>query len=130
MIKRLISVFLLGLVGACSTSPDIQSRNARVTINHVVLIKLDDPRDAGELMDDCDRLLPTIEVVRGYWCGQHGDFGRSTVDGDYDVALYVGFDSADEYATYVDHENHVELVEMWKPKFEWIRVHDVVNRDH
>ena len=115
----------VGLVGACSPS-----KQTIPTINHVVFIKLDDPGDAGALMDDCDRLLPTIPGVHGYWCGQHGEYGRPTVDGDYDVALYVGFTSGDEYATYVDHDNHVELVQSWKPKFEWIRVHDVVNRDH
>ena len=115
---------LVGLIGACSSS-----KQTGPTINHVVFIKLGDPADAVALMDDCDRLLPTIPGVHGYWCGQHGEYGRSTVDGDYDVALYVGFKTSDEYATYVDHDNHVELVQSWKPKFEWIRVHDVVNRD-
>ena len=95
----------------------------------MVFIKLEDSGDAEGLMDDCDRLLPDIPGVSGYWCGQHGDYGRTTVDDDYDVALYVGFTSGDGYATYVDHENHVELVERWKPKFEWIRVYDVVNRN-
>ena len=98
-------------------------------INHVVFIKLEDSDDADSLMDDCDRLLPGIPGVVGYWCGEHGDYGRTTVDKDYDVALYVGFMSGDGYATYVDHENHVELVERWKPKFEWIRVYDVVSRN-
>lgn len=96
-------------------------------INHVVFIKLDDSSHAAKLMKDCDRLLPTIPVVRGYWCGQHGDFGRGTVDGEYDVGLYVGFASGEDYAEYVSHPNHVELVESWKPHMEWLRVHDIVD---
>ena len=125
MFRRLVYMMLVGVVGACSTTTHVTP-----SINHVVFIKLKDPVDASRLMDDCDRLLPSIPGVHGYWCGQHGEYGRATVDGDYDVALYVGFATADGYATYVDHDNHVELVERWKPSFEWIRVHDVVDRNH
>lgn len=96
-------------------------------INHVVFIKLTKPKHVGRLIADCDRLLPSIPGVHGYWCGQHGDFGRDTVDDNYDVGLYVRFQTADDYAFYVEHENHVELVQSWKPHMEWIRVHDVVS---
>ena len=124
MIRLLILMSFACAVGACSTA-----NQAPPVINHVVFIKLENPGESGLLMDDCDRLLPNIPGVRGYWCGQHGEYGRATVDKDYDVGLYVGFDSEEDYATYVDHAKHVELVERWKPKFEWIRVHDVVNRN-
>ena len=96
-------------------------------INHVVFIKLTKPKHMDRLIDDCDRLLPPIPGVHGYWCGQHGDFGRATVDDNYDVGLCVRFRTADDYAFYVEHENHVELVQSWKPHMEWIRVHDVVS---
>lgn len=96
-------------------------------INHVVLIDLDDDAQTQACLEDCDRLLPTIETVTYYWGGVHGDFGRSTVDGEYDLALCVGFDDAQGYETYLVHPNHVELVDRWKPRFKWIRIHDVVD---
>ena len=79
------------------------------------------------LQVECDRDIASIPGVVSYWCGRHGDFGRSTVDGEYDLGLYVGFNSGSDYAAYVDHPNHVALVKKWKPRFEWIRVHDIVD---
>lgn len=107
------------LASACSTQP--------ARINHVVLIKLQDGAGQPALQHDCDRLLPDIPGVQSYWCGQHGDFGRTGVDGDYDVALCVGFDRAEDYSAYLVHPDHLELVGTWKPRMEWIRIHDVVD---
>jgi hypothetical protein len=121
-----LTVILIGAVialGGCATSPP-----PAAPINHVVLVKLVDPIQADALVLDCDERLSTIPVVSTYWCGQHGDFGRDNIDADYDVALCIGFDSAADYATYVDHPDHVALVTMWKPDFEWIRIHDIVDK--
>jgi len=96
-------------------------------INHVVFFKLNEGEDVELLQVECDRDIASIPGVVSYWCGRHGDFGRSTVDGEYDLGLYVGFNSAPDYAAYVDHPNHVALVKKWKPRFEWIRVHDIVD---
>ena len=126
----LVLLFTSGCVGSSShkqglIAPDTIEGSG--WINHVVFIKLVKPKHADKLVGDCDRLLPTIPGVHGYWCGQHGDFGRTTVDDDYDVGLCVSFRSSEDYAVYVEHENHVELVQSWKPHMEWIRVHDVVS---
>jgi len=96
-------------------------------INHVVLIELKQDQGTVDLVSDCDTLLADIPSVRTYWCGVHGDFGRTSVDADYDVALCVGFADAAGYQAYLDHPDHVALVEKWKPHMEWIRIHDVVD---
>jgi hypothetical protein len=100
---------------------------ARPSIHHVVLIELNDESGRESLVADCDRLLPSIPSVATYWCGEHGDFGRTGVDSDYDVALCVSFDSDADYQTYLSHPHHVELVTEWKPRMAWIRIHDVVD---
>lgn len=124
---RLTTMFTVFLLSAgCSTGPSGPPHPAR--INHVVLIALSDDSDPTAVIMDCDRLLPDIPSVRSYWCGQHGDFGRSGVDAEYDLALCVGFDDDQGYADYLVHPHHVELVETWKPHFKWIRIHDVVDQ--
>jgi hypothetical protein len=100
----------------------------QAAINHIVLFGLQDPADTGELIGDCDAKLSNIDGSVSYWCGVAGDFGRSHVDRDYDVCLYVGFESDEAYRHYLDHPNHTGLVKKWASRWEWIRVHDVVGK--
>jgi len=126
-ILLLIVVCTLAAAGGCAGP--IQERPlamppAPAHISHPVFIKLNDPARADELIHDCNVMLTQIPSVVSYAVGRHLDTGRDTVDGDYDVALYVGFDSLEGYAEYVDHPLHVELVRKWRPHWLWIRVHD------
>lgn len=102
----------------CATKP--------ARINHVVFIELRDDSEQEALIADCNRLLRGIPGVATYWCGTHGDYGRTGIDADYDIALCIGFVKDDDYASYLVHPAHVELLTRWKPEFEWIRIHDVV----
>jgi hypothetical protein len=98
------------------------------TLQHVVLIDLKDDASTAALVVDCDRLLPQIPAVATYWCGTPAtapEFNRPGVDSQYNVALCVGFKSAEDYRAYLTHEDHLELVENWKPHMSWIRIHDV-----
>lgn len=99
-------------------------------INHAVFFKLHDPADAEELLADCDRLLATIPGVVSYYAGRHHDVGRSHVFSDYHVGMFVGFNSDADYAVYADHPNHIAAVEKWRPRWEWIRVYDVLDEAH
>lgn len=128
MLWKMVCVFTLMVAHGCVALPaQIRGDNGEYEeINHVVFIKLIKPAQVNKLIADCDRLLPTIHGVQDYWCGQPGDFGRTTVDDNYDVGLCVTFHSAHDYAVYVEHGNHIELVQAWKPHLEWLRVHDVV----
>lgn len=110
-----------GTLGGCAAAHPARP----AAISHVVLVKLKDPGEAAALIADSDRLLPAIPGVVSYACGRHLDTGRATIDGNYDVGLYVGFDDEAGYRTYVDHPNHIELVNTWRSKWEWIRIHDV-----
>jgi len=94
-------------------------------MNHVVLFKLKLAEDAAALIADSDASLPRIPGVVSYFAGRHLDVGRANVEKDYDVGLYVGFDTEASYRAYLDHPLHTELVTRWRPKWEWIRIYDV-----
>ena len=97
-------------------------------INHVVFAKLKDPAQREALIIDCDTMLAVIPGTASYYCGTPLDTGRgASVDGNYDVGLYLGFHTVEALNGYVVHPNHVALVEKWRPQLEWLRVHDVID---
>lgn len=96
-------------------------------ISHVVLITLNDPADAEALIADSDRLIGTIPSVVSYACGTPLESDRATVDGSYHVGLFVGFDSAEGYREYVEHDGHTALVEAWKTRTASMRIFDIAD---
>lgn len=119
LLIALIGTLLTGCVSAGHAAP----RPAR--INHVVFIKLVDPADAPALIADCDATIRAMPMVRSYWAGTHIDTGRASVDADYHVGAYMGFDSTEDYAAYVIDPRHVDLVARWRDRMQWLRVYDV-----
>jgi hypothetical protein len=114
------------LLAGCTTAPP--GPPSRPLINHVVLFRLEDPAAAAELIGDCNTRIAMIPGVASYWAGRPLEPGRALVDGDYDVAMCIGFDTEDAYARYVDHPDHQDLVARWVPRLKWLRVHDVLVR--
>ena len=112
----------IGLAG-CATSPPVTRRAAPVS--HVVFFKLKAATDASELLADCDAKLTAIPGVLSYAAGKHLDMGRSNVESDYDLGLYVGLADETGYRAYLEHPSHTELVQKWRPRWEWIRIYDV-----
>ncbi|MBG84659.1 MAG: hypothetical protein CMJ40_08955 [Phycisphaerae bacterium] len=122
----LLALIAIFPVTVCLTGCSSSNRAAR--INHVVFFKLEAAQDVDELIRDCDQDLATIPGVTSYFCGKHGDFGRSgVVDSNYDVGFYVGFDTDEAYNAYLEHPRHIDLVSKWKPRWEWVRIYDVVD---
>lgn len=123
MMRSLLLGCVVTGLASCAVSPPGPVRPG--AINHVVFFELHDPAEAEALIADCDALLATIPVVTAYYAGTHVDAGRSTVLSDYDVGCFVAFDSLEAYAEYVEHPNHVLLVEKWGPRLSALRVYDV-----
>lgn len=94
-------------------------------LNHIVLMKLNDPGLRDDLVEDCRAMVAEIPGISSVFCGSHVDTGRPTVQTDYDVCLYVGFDDTDAYRTYVEHPAHVGLVDRWLARLTWLKVYDV-----
>jgi len=96
-------------------------------ISHMVFVTLNDASLIDTVIEDCDRELTTIPGVVAYAAGPHVDTGRDNVDGNYDIGLYIGFDSLDAYATYVDHPQHVGILSKWGSAVTSLRIHDVID---
>lgn len=94
-------------------------------ISHVVLVQLEDPSLAGEVIADARRRLGAIPGVVSFSVGGHIDTGRATVMSDYDVGMIIGFDTEAAYAGYVTHPDHVAFVEAWKPGITGLRIWDI-----
>lgn len=127
-IALLLVIALLMSGCACKTCGLADGRPPRpARINHLAFFKLKNPADAGELIADCDAHLARIPGIVSYYAGTHMDVGRTNIDGNYDVGFFVGFETEEAYREYVHHPSHVMVVEKWKPRWEWIRVHDVLD---
>jgi hypothetical protein len=73
-------------------------------------------------------MLGTIPGVVSYFAGRHLDTGRGErIDSNYDVAFYVGFQTQADYARYVEHPRHKAMLQKWQPRWESIRVLDVLD---
>jgi hypothetical protein len=130
MIKIIVGalVMMTSFVACRSSSPSTQQILRPARINHLAFFKLRDPADAAELISDCDDKLSKIPGVCSYYAGQHLDTGRGgRVDSNYDVGFYVGFVNEKQHEAYVSHPDHLALVEKWRPRWEWIRIHDVLD---
>jgi hypothetical protein len=128
------TAFLVLAVGpaGCSTPPRGADRaptgiSSPAVVHHPVFFTLHDPADRAALIADCDELLPVIPGVTAYACGVHFETGRPVVDSNYDVGLYIAFDSSESYASYVVHPNHVLLIERWMPRVKSLRVYDITS---
>ncbi len=92
-----------------------------------MFVELNDFAHYPEILADSDSLLATIPSVSKYAAGSHVDTGRATVSDDYDLAIYLGFESVEALAEYVDHDQHIEYVRKWKPKLKSLRVYDMLD---
>ena len=123
---QFVVAILLPLTG-CSTLPAKTHAPSPAPVNHIVFLKLHDFSLVEQLIDESNEQLRSIPSVISYFAGKHIDIGRDSVLHDYDVALYLGFDSAQGLRQYVEHPQHIEFVNAWRPKLAWLRVYDVGN---
>jgi len=113
----------LALAGCASSSSGSDGAQP-APLMHLVYIQLLDPGDLDELRADCVRLLTGIPGVHDLALGTHFESGRETVDSDYDLLLFMRFDDGDDYRAYVEHADHVALVDKWRARFRSLTVSD------
>jgi hypothetical protein len=127
LVGALIVIPFAALPG-CATpaTPVAELRPTRPAyISHIVLVSLLDPADADELLEDSERMLASIPGVVSFAAGPHLDNGRDTIIDDYDIGLYIGFDSEARYAEYVEHPSHIAYLEKWRPRVASLRIYDI-----
>jgi len=94
-------------------------------ILHVVLIKLNSPGQAQELVDDTQEALGLSGSTRAITPGVPFEMGRAEVDSDYDAAFVMEFKDAETYRRYLASPEHKRLVAKWKPRTASMRVFDM-----
>lgn len=127
LLLMLCPVLMTGCWGYRSPggNPVVAPAQRPALIGHIVFITLSDPAQIDALRYDADYMLGNIPAVSTYASGSHLDTGRPTVLSDYDLAIYLGFESRDALNDYVVHHQHVAFVEKWKPMIESLRVYDM-----
>ena len=86
-------------------------------IQHVVLVELDDPARASEMMQDMRDSFEAIPMLAGWQAGPKVDTGRPQVQAWYTVGMVTEFDTVEDYRAYLEHPRHKALVEKWKPRW-------------
>ncbi|MHC4768800.1 MAG: Dabb family protein [Planctomycetota bacterium] len=115
------------LLTACAATPSSTGPARPARINHVAFFELNDPKDAGELIRDCNSMLTTVPGIVSSYAGTQLDTTREGVQSDYHVGFYVGFMNESDYQTYLDHPAHLEIVKKWRPRLRRLRVYDVID---
>jgi hypothetical protein len=117
---------VFGMASAACAAPHTPRRPAPIL--HLVYFHMVDPAETEALLAACEELLAPIPSVTAYAAGRHLDTGRDTVDGDYDLALLVGFDDVEGYQAYLVHPQHLELLSRWKDRLASYTIHDVLDQ--
>lgn len=117
---------MLGLVSCSSTEHGAGPAplSAPGVVTHVVMFDLVEGADVDALIADCDRWIAPIPTVIAYDVGRPLDIGRAGLALDFDLGLVVAFEDVEGYRAYLAHPDHVRLVEVWKPQFEGLTIHD------
>jgi hypothetical protein len=128
---RLVAVLTFmqcsGCAAASSGVHTVALAQRPAPINHIVQFKLKNPADAAELIADCDRDLAIVPGVVSYFAGTPLKSDRPGVDQSFDVCFYAGFNSVEDYNRYLEHPNHRAAVTKWKPRWDSIRITDIVD---
>lgn len=93
---------------------------------HIVLINLEHPEDAQDLIDDAlSELWFARRSLYSFTPGSGFEMGRPEVDGAYDVAFVMKFEDSAEYREYLTSREHARLQRVWKPHVTRLRVIDI-----
>jgi hypothetical protein len=113
------------LIGLASCASRRQPVLQQPEVLHVVLVKLKNPADAQELVNDTQRTLGLTSDAHALTPGVALGVKRPEVDDDYTVAFVMEFRDADCYQRYLESEAHKGLVARWLPRAERLRAMDI-----
>ncbi len=83
------------------------------------------PAAVKKLVDDCKKYLPNHEGVLHFAVGTlNPDLDRPVNDRDFDVALFMIFDSRESHDAYQVAPKHQDFIHQNKPNWHIVRVFD------
>ena len=94
---------------------------------HGVYFTLKDKSEAGrkEFIGLCEQYLTQHEGTAHFAVGARAEeFNREVNDQDYDIGLYVVFETKAAHDKYQDHPRHLEFIAKGRDKWEKVRVFD------
>lgn len=94
---------------------------------HIVFFTLSESNDANreKLVEACKKYLDKHEGVVYFSVGVNApEYNREVNDRDYDVALHLVFETAQDQDVYQTHPRHVKFVEECKGLWKKVRVFD------
>ena len=125
MQPRIASILSIVLaLTACHTIRVKPAGGPDPVVQHVVLVELDDPALAPEMMRDMQAAFPNIPTLRHWSAGPHIDTGRTTVLRWYTLGILEQFDSVADYQAYLKDARHEALVKKWKPHWKRVEMFD------
>ncbi len=124
--SRLLALPLVLTLAACS-GMKMRVKPAETpdpVLQHVVLVQLDDPSLAPEMLRDSREAFEAIPSLRRWDMGPRVDTGRPGLPDWYTVGLVTSFDTLADYRAYLEHPRHKALVEKWKPRWKRSEIYD------
>lgn len=123
--RRLLAITLLALTACSGMKMRVKPADApESALQHVVLVQLDDPKSAPEMLRDCREAFEAIPSLRRWDMGPRVDTGRPGMPDWYTVGVVTCFDTAADYRAYLEHPRHKALVEKWKPRWKRSEIYD------
>ena len=115
--RRLLASTLLLVLAACSgMKMRVKPADAPDSaLQHVVLVQLDDPKLAEDMLQDTRQAFEAIPSLRHWDVGPRVDTGRPGLPDWYTIGVVTTFDSVADYRAYLEHPRHKALVDKWKP---------------
>jgi hypothetical protein len=97
------------------------------SLAHIVFFTLAESNDANrsKLLEGCKKYLDKHEGCVYFGVGVNAaQYAREVNDRDYDVALHLVFESANDHDVYQTHPRHMKFVEECKGLWKKVRVFD------
>lgn len=100
---------------------------APAMIGHIIFLDLTNPADYHDILHDADWMLATIPTVATYAAGKHLDTGSPAVTTNYDLAIYLGFNSEQNLRTFLVDDQHIRFIKKWNPRLNALTIYDMID---
>lgn len=122
----------LALLSACTANPrrdhhrfaEPAPSTRPAPILHVVFVRLKDPLDVADAARESLEAVAQMPFVTTAFAGLPLETGREEVVRDYDFCFTLGFQTREDLRAYEVHSAHTALLDRWRDRIEWIRIHD------
>jgi len=121
--KNLVK-FYIGAAVCVAVGCQAPSSKRDTRMQHLVLVQLDDPALAPQMIADMQQAFAQIPQVQSWSAGTRIDTGRTGVPTWYTLGTLTQFESPEAFKIYFEHPLHKELVQKWKAHWKRSEIYD------